>query len=279
MRAPFALPERSRHAHACEWERIDADKSGCRLCSHVHVCGYGSCKSVVQTTDALVCEITGLCIRQNNIVESAYSDEVISFGCNTPYSGDNARQDMYDDIDGFVTELLLSESAQEVSAAERSHHAARISHTIQRTLALAPAQQPGNLVDVLQTALATCAEKKRYERFDRVARLQVSAYCSQQLRSTIPICNKFLKMNIRRTDMRVVVFGLMYLMRSGICIHEICVLPSVAALHQMLPNESNLHKYHNYKSKHITDTENKFKFHLRHVSRARMHQMGVHLVR
>lgn len=55
--------------------------------------------------------------------------------------------------------------------------------------------------------------------------------------------------------MRVVVFGLLYLMRSGITIHEICVLPAISALHHMLPNESNLLKHHRFRSKFITDTE------------------------
>ena len=95
LRMPFALPERCRHAHTCEWERIDVDKSGCRLCSHVHVCGYGVCTAVVETTDALVCEITGLCVRPSNISTSGFSDEVISYGCKQAYSGDAARQDMY----------------------------------------------------------------------------------------------------------------------------------------------------------------------------------------
>ena len=62
-------------------------------------------------------------------------------------------------------------------------------------------------------------------------------------------------MGIRRNDMRVVVFGLLYLMRSGITIHEICVLPAISALHDMLPNESNLLKHHRFRSKFITDTE------------------------
>ena len=54
LRTPFVLPERCRGAHVCDFERIDVDKSGCRLCSHVHVCGYGTCTTVVETCDSLV---------------------------------------------------------------------------------------------------------------------------------------------------------------------------------------------------------------------------------
>lgn len=280
LRMPFPLTEKSLGHHVCEWEALGIGTSGCKLCSHVHVCGYGRCKQVVQTTDALVCEITGVCICTSNIVESAYSDEVISFGCNKTYTGDAARQDIYDEIDGYVNELLLSDTAQALAKHEREHYVAKIANTVQRQINTWQAtRRPVHIIDALQVSLRTIQETKRYEIFSSAGRKRVASLCIKQLRTTIPICNKYLRMNIRRNDMRVVVFGVMFLMRFGICIHDISVLPHIPDLVQMLPNESNLLRFFGFKSKFITDIENKFKFHLRNVTRAQMHHMGFHLVR
>lgn len=279
LRTPFPLTEQCLGAHACEWESIDTGVSGCRMCSHVHRCAYGLCKQVVQTTDALVCEVTGLCVRTSNIVDGAYSDEVISYGCAQSYSGDSARMDLYDEIDMHVNELLLSARAGEVCALERAAYAHKLSNCVQRTANNMLRGEQLDAIGAIQSALRLHEDRKTYQPFDREQRLRLCAACCAQLRSTIPICNKFLKMHIRRSDMRVVVFGLVFLMRSGIYMHDICVLPSIPELMQLLPNESNLQKHFSFKSKNITDIENKFKFHLRHVSRAHMHSMGFHLTR
>lgn len=247
LRTPFCMPERCLGAHVCEWERIDVDKSGCRLCSHVHVCGYGTCTMVTETCDSLVCEISGLCVRTSNISDTGFSDEVISYGAKTAYSGD--ARDIYDDIEVHVAEMLLSGTAREVAALERAHHATKIGHAVQRASSRADVS---SVVDAVEHALRTATERKRYDHFDAAARSRVAAVCSQQLRSAIPICSKHLNLSVRRSDMRVVVFGLLYLMRSGVTIHDICVLPCIDELTQMLPNESNLLKYYTFRSKHIT---------------------------
>jgi hypothetical protein len=239
------------------------------------VCGIGKCQNVVQTIDATVCEVTGLCIRTSNIVTTGFSAEVISYGCSVVYTGDNKKKEIYDDIDKYVHELLVSTKARDVCLVERKHHVAKILTHIQRAVT------GGNvdIIDMIQAAVQSTSEKKLYKRFSLEERMSVAAVCCKQLRSTIPICNLYLKMHIKRCDMRSVVFGLLFLMRSGICIFDICVLPSIVQLVQCLPNESNLLKFYEFKSKNITDIENRFKFHLRHVTRAQMHNMGFHLAR
>lgn len=280
LRKPFILTPKCMQSHVCEWERIDVDHSGCLLCSTIHSCGYGKCKQVTQTTDALVCDISGLCIRTDNISDKGYSDEVISYGSSTAYSGDDKRQDMYDDIEHFVMELLLSKNAEAVNKTERRHYIDKMSNNIQRKFnARTASKKHINVIKTIENVISATKERKRYLEFDYDTRKEVANICSLQLRSTIPICNRHLNMNIRRNDMRVVVFGLMFLMRTGICIHDIRVLPNLPDLVQFLPNESNMLKFFEFKSKNITDIENKFKFHLRYVTRSKMHEMGFHLTR
>ena len=136
-----------------------------------------------------------------------------------------------------------------------------------------------NVLELLEQSIGHNKETKKYGEFDDEYQAAVAEQCVRQLRSTLPICNKHLSMNIKRTEMRTAVFDLLFLMRSGICIHDICVLPGITALCKMLPNESNLMKHFDFKSKNITEIENKFKFHLRHADRRQMYNMGFHLTR
>jgi len=278
LRSPFPLTELTLCAHACVWESFDADKAGCLLCSHVHVCCFGHCARVVQTTDSLVCEITGLCIRKDNIINEGFSDQVISYGFAEAYTGDNKRVEMWDGIDIFVAEMLLSDTAKQVHEVERLHHIHKLTNSIQRGINK-QSSSCLNLLSIVEVSLNTNKETKRYGEFDSEYRSKIAEECVLQLRSTLPICNKHLGMNIKRSDMRTAVFGLLFLMRSGINIHDICVLPCIATLSDMLPNESNLMKYFAFKSKNITEIENKFKFHLRHATKRQMHNMGFHLTR
>jgi len=260
LRKPFPLTRRCVSTHACEWERIDVDKTGCVLCSNIHVCSFGQCKQVTLTEDSLVCDITGLCIRQDNIIVTGFSDEVISYGSSETYTCDNKRLEQYDCIDAFVCELLLSETASRVHGIERKHYLSKLTISIQKTINKHTA--PRGMLSVLaliEDAVSHNTDRKGYSVFDHAGRQRVAESCVKQLRSTLPICNKFLKMNIKRTDMRSAVFGLLFLMRSGIHIHDICVLPSIPELLEFLPNESNLLKYFGFKSKTITEIENKFK--------------------
>jgi len=52
-------------------------------------------------------------------------------------------------------------------------------------------------------------------------------------------------------------FGMLYLMKSGIQLHGVHILPTVMALQNLLPPESQLQRRFNFKCKNITDVENK----------------------
>lgn len=228
----------------------------------------------------MVCEVTGFCIRKDNIVESVFRDEVVSFGGIQAYSGDMRKQDSYCEIEMFVKDLLVSENAIKVNVTERMNYALKISNTIQKKINLQNLKNESyDIIDLVVRSLDIHKEVKKYQIFDIESRKRLCQKCCEQLKITIPICNKYLNMNIKKCDMRTIVYGLIFLMRSGIFIHDICVLPVLSELTQCLPNESNLLKYFGFRSKNITDIENKFKFHLRGVKRSDMQNMGFHMIK
>ena len=82
--------------------------------------------------------------------------------------------------------------------------------------------------------------------------------------------------NIKPMELRMYVVGLIYLMRSGVSIYNIQVIPCVPYLVYLLPTENLLENIFAYKSKHITDIENKFKFFFRQMSHETLLKLGLH---
>jgi hypothetical protein len=69
--------------------------------------------------------------------------------------------------------------------------------------------------------------------------------------------------------------GLLYLLRNGIIVHDMVVLPKLQILESVLPLESHLQTFFSIRAKCITETENVIKIILRHVSKQQLIATGV----
>jgi hypothetical protein len=74
----------------------------------------------------------------------------------------------------------------------------------------------------------------------------------------------------------ILIVGLLYLMRSGLVIGNMSILPKVQLLETLLPTENNLFAFFGIKCKTITETENLVKLQLRGTSLVRLRQFGMH---
>ena len=79
---------------------------------------------------------------------------------------------------------------------------------------------------------------------------------------------------LRGMETRTLVFGLLYLMRTGMTAHSVCLMPAIPKLVHLLPNESLLPKLFGFEAKFITEVENRFKFMLRMCTTAEIQRMG-----
>ena len=71
---------------------------------------------------------------------------------------------------------------------------------------------------------------------------------------------------LKNSDVRAFVFGMLYLMCRGVVMNGVEILPRVEELRSVVPSENNVGQFLNFRSKSITETENKFKFLFRHAS-------------
>lgn len=75
--------------------------------------------------------------------------------------------------------------------------------------------------------------------------------------------------------LKTTTIGLLYMMRQGIVVHDMVVLPKLPQLESLLPLENHLDLFFGVKAKCITETENVVKIILRSVTKQQLIDAGV----
>ena len=218
-----------------------------------------SCKNLVESEDSEVCVISGLCIRGLHSKDE-FVDTCI--GVNNPHLASNdGHTPTFDVIYGYTYELLLSEQAVSCFRLQQGKLVQRLCKCVQD----ASAQKLPTLVDVVATAVQGVGAQTDSKDFDRARREQLSTLCAEEIESLINKINKYVHFSFKHNDTRNTVFGLTFLLRHGVYVEGTCVVPRVNDLHLFLPNEGLLERCFGFRSKYITDIENKCKYGLRSV--------------
>jgi hypothetical protein len=119
LRSPFVLPRVTSKCHECKWEKIDIDVLGCTLCGKVHACEYGTCTHVIETSDGLVCEFSGVVVYTKCFVETEYMDTLCVFGVEMQ----DLQQHTASGVKQIITTLLFSHRNKTVKPEADHHHA------------------------------------------------------------------------------------------------------------------------------------------------------------
>lgn len=250
LRRPFILPRGALH-HACEWEAIDVDVLGCLVCGDVHACDVCTCKDVIETSDSVVCAISGAVLRNLMYSEAEFVDTVAMSG---PVS--QFEEDIDGDIDQAVEHMLLS-------ASSRRQRRSMLCDTLLRWSRQATAGHAGSLVAAC-AALARRAEANPHP-FVFVSQQRLHTLVAAAKRD----CNRILRfmvtcgMPVKAVEAPRLTVGVLYLMRHGIGDGETAVLQKNGEIAKLLPMENSLSKHYGIHPKFITETENRIKFCLR----------------
>lgn len=270
LHTPFELCAAARGLHDCEWQLFDADRAGCRRCSYIHVCSADSC-SLVQTEESMVCEITGLCLVPKNFVQSQYSDCVGYQGGAT--TSETARVQL-GEVRKVVQHVLASDRAEACRARTLEKVHARMHSCLQAAIASAGADL-FNAVAMIEGSLsAVCQRVDIPCALPAADMARVVEACAREICMLMSIAYYKLRMPTRPSDMRDNVVGLLFLMRTGITVHDVCVLPRLPLLRFVLPIENMLPKVFGIQSKTVTDVENRYKMNIRQLSRQQLWAAG-----
>lgn len=267
LHTPFELCQSARDLHECSFEVFDADRAGCTRCGYIHVCSTEEC-NLIQTEDARVCDITGLCLITSNFITNHYSDCVAYQGSAT--TSEYARVQL-SDVRMIVNHILTSQLASSCRAHVRQKFQSRVHYHIQSAIMAGDT----SAISIIEESFATVCQRIDLPHTVSTAEmLELCDLCAREICSLMCVAYYKLSMQLRPSELREIVVGLLFLMRTGIAAHGVVVLKCVPVLTGLLPVENLLPKVFALPSKLITDIENRFKMHIRQYSREKLLAVG-----
>jgi hypothetical protein len=254
LRGPFILPEHTEKYHECQWEKIDYNKAGCLICGAIHKCDSVTCKDVSNTGDSLICSITG-CVLSKVLVTHEWTDTCLP-------TENKVKNELDNGVEVYVEELLMSSIAQESLAREREKFSEILESKFLQYL-FSESVRVENAIDMMVNIIHKFGARIPPD-FDIESRKCVVSTCKRFLAPVVATIQNSHCFRSFKYNNRQLVFGLMYLMRTGVYSHSETILPKIGNMHYLLPRECYLRSLYGVSPSVITDTENKLKFLIRH---------------
>jgi hypothetical protein len=164
-------------------------------------------------------------------------------------------------IEPYIEELLMSHKTQECLCHERK----KISEMFEAKFAYVLSSDgcTANAITAVTDIMHKIGGRIPPD-FDVSARRQTVLTC---MRFLAPVVAKIQGSDSFRSfkyNTRQLVFGLLYLMRTGVYCHSETILPRIVNMEYLVPRECYLRSFYGVSPSIITDTENKLKYLIRH---------------
>lgn len=295
IRAPFVYPQTLVH-HKCVWEKIDIDMAGCILCGWVHICSElhndvayfeknilkkkqtfcfdTNCQKIVEM-EHVVCAITGYCLH-----DALYSDlEFVDTAAFAPIHSPKNKNISFEFVLFYVREILCSEKAKLCFIQERKTTDAKLKNLfikVMRDYRIKKSCEQLNIFTIISIFLVNANNVKEIsDVFDIERREHVAQKCSISITRFLYILENISPEIFNFLKKHILIVGLLYLMRSGLSIFDMGILPKIDMLKSLLPIENNLMQFFQIKCKFITETENVVKLQLRKTCASKLRQQGI----
>jgi hypothetical protein len=255
LRSPFVLPPITAKCHVCDWEKIDIDVLGCKFCSKVHVCEYGKCPNLIETSDGLVCGLSGVVVYTKCFVETEFMDTL----CVSGVEMHDLQQATASGVKQIIKTLLCSHRNKTVKHASLTELLTKCSINCDKQL-----RSNTNIMQMCMQMLTSFNTMPYMFAYVDVERRK------QVVHSVVENCCRVFHvlvkngMSIRSNEIQRLAVGFVYLMRYGVFMNGVVVLQRIPELEQLLPPKSTLYDSYGVHPKYITEMENRLKFCLRH---------------
>lgn len=253
--------------HTCNWEHIELDVLGCLVCGDVHICHIDTCQ-VVNTSDSTVCVISGVCVKTQNFKQDEFCDRVAPycFCTNTTSQKKTISEHV---VFTYINEILCSEMTRQSFQVDirRELHKLVVKFTNSIEKRCMKGGEPCCIVDILEEMFSDGGKKTQMLcSYNEALRIECVQYVGQKITRILNFYQKHNQKNIKPMEVKTYVVGLLYLMRAGVIVKNQQVITKVEILECLLPSENLLESIFGFKSKNITDIENRFKFFFRQIS-------------
>lgn len=294
VRSPFLLP-RDLEGHACsEWEVFDADLAGCLECGAVHRCSDEGTCPVAQESDSQVCTITGTCVKHkffsmNEFMDNMLLDEDVlaSNSSNRDFFNKlvegkseqaSGQAYTYDEVHKCMLWVLASETSRRSYEQEVGRMQSKHRQVLWRLLKEFKIRHPGGvprMCDVVTRMLHQCSKIRICSPdWDDAQRRRVAACSADSILRFLNMLSQKFRAQLALFKSSVLFVGVVYLMRMGITMQNVILLPRMHELQHLLPIEAHLKCYFKIKCKFITEVENLVKMCIRNLTSREIDTMG-----
>jgi hypothetical protein len=303
MRNPFVVPK-SICSHN-DWEMFDMHMAGCRKCGFLHLCHHDHCPTSLSHEGMSICNITGVCTRMLNFCATEYVDTVqnqlldpwqkmspkhkkgvakvsaVRVNRKKKYRNLGSlkrpvatlriwrKLDIDEEISTYVRKILCTEDWDKSHIIEQERYLVKWLNSFTKIARDFKKQNPGILPiipDLYTKTLTVMGNTRIPPDISITDRTTLASWCTEKIRHHLMILHTNFPDIIQVSRIQGIVVGLMYLMRCGIIVKGVVVLPRLQLLHDVLPLETHLNQMFNIKGKVITETENTIKQVLKSLS-------------
>jgi hypothetical protein len=295
VRQPFVVPQ-SICSHG-DWENYDMHMAGCSKCGTMHLCLHATCSHYTNVEGHSICHITGLCTKMLNFSELEYVDTIqpltvpqqharvartvrlsrkkrfrniaVSRAPVVSVHPEDTQDVIHDVVHSCVHNILCSDQWVASNDIEYKRYTCKWSSSLTKVLRDFKKNTPGvlpTIPDIYSKTVASMGNTRVPLEGCLEDRSVLASWCTEKIRHHLMILQCNFPEIIQPSRMRGTVVGLMYLMRCGIIVKGIVVLPRLDILHDILPLETHLPHMFGIKGKVITETENTVKQVLKNMS-------------
>jgi hypothetical protein len=275
LRQPFMLPT-GLAGHVCDnhWEKFDVDKAACTVCSNIHVCNVRTCPSTHEL-DGIICNVTGLFLSQHLVdqfdfpIRTEKSYHTTSNSATFVQESPVELADM-DNITRLVANILISKKTQQSISMETEKLTNKMrSVCLRKMRTYRLLKKTPNLCEI-DAFLHTMLQGHRIPPQSVVSSMEERGVCIKFAAMAICRLIAFMRTYCHNIPSCVkqggIAIGMLYMMRSGVTIDNITVLPRIPRLKHILPLEQHLPTFFNVRAKVVTEAENVIKYNMRSVN-------------
>jgi hypothetical protein len=204
---------------------------------------------VSTTNESVICNVTG-CVLRNVLVTNQWCDTCMPVDC-------KRETPVETDIETYIVELLMSSKTKQCLLRERR----KIFETLEASFMheAASGVASNNAIDSIASAMHKVGGRIPAD-FDTETRQQLVGTCLRFISPVVASIQGSQSFRSFKYNTSQLVFGMIYLMRSGVYCHSETILPKISNMQFFVPRECYLRILFDVSPSIITDTENKLKF-------------------
>ena len=226
-----------------------------------------------------MCAITGCEIQRRLLCSDEFVDTSMPC-CDSKHMTSNDTSEALDKFRRSVRkeleELLCSPTSKDIFLHMRARNFKKILHNLQDTCAQ-NLEKHEDAISCFCGVLNDLKIQVLNQPYDLELRRALCEICVERVTNLLSWCTRYLKIVVKQNELKYVTWGLTYMMRQGVEVQNVMIVPKIPELESVLCNEAIVSRYLGFKAKNITDVENRFKFEFRSMSSenlARLNNLG-----